>query len=77
MKTPFIKLSSVSRGTSVKIQKLPTGVIRAQFIRIGLAEGAIIECLERLPGGTLVLRHSRQEMALSSELAASILVIPV
>lgn len=53
------------------------GESRSQFIRIGLMEGAIIECLERLPGGTLVIGQSRQEFALSANLADSITVMPV
>jgi Fe2+ transport system protein FeoA len=69
-----MKLSDISKGTSARISALPGGDIRSQFIRIGLMEGSIVQCLERLPGGTLVLRHSRQEVALSTELAASILV---
>ena len=72
-----MKLSSIRRGSRVQIHQLPVGESRSQFIRIGLMEGAIIECLERLPGGTLVIGQSRQEFALSANLADSITVMPV
>ncbi|MBI5648120.1 MAG: ferrous iron transport protein A [Ignavibacteriae bacterium] len=70
-------LGAVRRGGRVRVLRLPDGSFRAQLIRIGIMEGAELECLERLPGGTLVLAHSRQEVALSAELAASITVSPV
>jgi Fe2+ transport system protein FeoA len=67
-------LSSVRKGSRVRIAGLPAGDMRSQLIRLGLMEGTVVECLERLPGGTLVLLHSRQEVAVSTELAASITV---
>ncbi len=69
-----MQLSSIQRGSRVRITQLPDGDSRSQLIRLGLIEGAEIECLERLPGGTLVLSYSRQELALSAGLAASITV---
>ena len=52
-----MKLSTLRKGARAQIERLPEGEIRAQFIRIGLIEGAVICCLERLPGGTLVLER--------------------
>jgi ferrous iron transport protein A len=69
-----MRLSNILRGSRVRISELPLGDMRSQLIRIGLMEGTVVECLERLPGGTLVLLHSRQEVAVSTELAASITV---
>ena len=69
-----MKLSAISKGNSARIHRLPEGVLRSQFIRLGLMEGAVVECIERLPGGTLVLQHGRQEVALSAELADAILI---
>ena len=68
------KLSAVRKGHAVQILRLPAGDIRMQFIRIGLMEGALVTCIERLPGGTMVLRHHRQEVALSADLADAIWV---
>ena len=70
-----MKLSALGKGASARIQQLPGGEMRSRFIRLGLMEGAVIRCLERLPGGTIVLEFSRQEVALSTELAESIVVI--
>lgn len=44
---------------------------------MGLSEGAVVRCLERLPGGTLVIALSRQELALSAELASHITIAPL
>jgi Fe2+ transport system protein FeoA len=57
-----------------RIDRLPAGDIRSQFIRLGLVEGAVVSCLEKLPGGTIVLEFSRQEVALSGDLARSITI---
>ena len=70
-------LGGIRRGGRVRVLRLPEGAFRSQLIRIGIMEGAELECLERLPGGTLVLAHRRQEMALSAELASSIDVTPL
>ncbi len=71
------KLSAIRKGGRVRIAQLPPGEMRSRFIRIGLMEGAVVSCLERLPGGTIVLIFHHQEVALSGELAASIEVSPV
>ncbi len=65
-------LVSLAKGMRARIEQLPAGEIRSRFIRIGLVEGAIVSCLEKLPGGTVVLEFSRQEVALSGDLARSI-----
>ncbi|MFZ1730216.1 MAG: ferrous iron transport protein A [Bacteroidota bacterium] len=67
-----MKLVSLAKGMQARIERLPAGDIRSRFIRIGLVEGAIVSCMERLPGGTIVLEFSRQEVALSGDLARSI-----
>ena len=36
--------------------------------------GEIIKCVERLPGGTVVVEKNRQEIAIGSSLAEAILV---
>ena len=68
------KLSQIKTGTSAYISQLPAGLIRSQFIRLGLIEGMMITCSQRLPGGTLVLEHNHQEIALSGDLADEIFV---
>jgi Fe2+ transport system protein FeoA len=67
-------LGALKKGGKALIEGLPEGEIRSQFIRLGLVEGALVQCLERLPGGTMVLEFSRQEIALSGDLASSITI---
>lgn len=68
-------LDKIKSGTTVKIYELPSGEIRSQLIRLGIAVGEIFVCLKRLPGGTIVLGKNRQEIALGFELAKKIRVI--
>ncbi len=72
-----IALSAVKKGTWVRIHSLPRGVVRAQFIRFGIHEGEKVQCIERLPGGTIVLQKNRQQVALGHLLAGQILVEPI
>ncbi|MBE0644533.1 MAG: ferrous iron transport protein A [Bacteroidetes bacterium] len=67
-----MQLATMVKGMRGRIERLPAGEIRSHFIRIGLVEGAIVSCMEKLPGGTIVLEFSRQEVALSGDLARSI-----
>ena len=69
-----MQLSTIRKGMRVRIEKLPAGDMRAQFIRIGMMEGVTVFCLDRLPGGTIVLGLHHQEVALSDELARAILI---
>ncbi len=47
------------------------------MIRLGLVQGHLVKCLERLPGGTIVVQNNRQELALGVSLAKGILVSEV
>lgn len=67
-------LDKVKKGTFITIITLPTGVVKVQLIRIGITEGDKVFCLERLPGGTIILQKNRQEIAIGYELAKQIIV---
>ena len=67
-------LHSSPVGGWVRIVSLPAGIIRAQFIRLGISEGERILCLERLPGGTIVLQKHRQQIAVGHQLSRQIVV---
>ncbi len=68
-------LLDVRRGRSGSILSLPDDPnVRSQCIRLGIAVGAGFTCLERLPGGTVVLETRRQEIAVGRTLAASICI---
>lgn len=58
----------------LRIHSIPAGRLRAQLVRIGLVEGAKVFCVERLPGGTIVLQKHRQQIAIGRLLAKQILV---
>jgi len=63
----------VRRGTHGTILSLPEPPeLRSQCIRLGLCVGAGFLCIERLPGGTIVLETNRQEIALGRHLAKAI-----
>ena len=74
MKTIPIPLHQVARGSRLIIIEIPDGRAKAQLIRLGVVKGEFIRCLERLPGGTIVIQKHRQEIAIGVTLARSILV---
>jgi len=67
-------LDQIKKGTYFTIEKLPSGIVKVQLIRLGLSEGDTIFCLERLPGGTIIVQKNRQEIAIGFELAKLISV---
>lgn len=73
MQTDHLHLVDARRGLHGVILSLPDSPeLRSQCIRLGLNIGASFLCIERLPGGTIVLETNRQEIALGKHLAASI-----
>ena len=70
-----VSLYSSETGQWVRIVSMPHGTLRAQFIRVGISEGERVRCLERLPGGTIVLQKNRQQIAVGHQLAKQIFVI--
>lgn len=71
-----ITLSSVSRGKRVRVVEVPDGRTKAQLIRLGIHQGEFVRCLQRLPGGTMLIEKNRQEIAIGFALARTIMVIP-
>lgn len=69
-------LVDATSGQFLTIVSMPEGIIRAQFIRVGIHEGEHVQCLERLPGGTIVLKKNRQQIAIGHQLAEKISVLP-
>ena len=65
----------LTSGQLARVHFLPEGDFRARFIRLGIHEGEQVRCLERLPGGTIVLQKNRQQIAIGHELAHRILVV--
>ena len=74
MKTTPIPLHKVAKGSRLVILDIPEGRARSQLIRLGVVKGEFIRCLERLPGGTVVIQKHRQEIAIGVTLARTIVV---
>jgi ferrous iron transport protein A len=70
-----IPMFGAAAGQWLKIFSLPEGQLRSQFIRFGIYEGERVLCLERLPGGTIVIQKHRQQITIGSRLARQILVL--
>jgi ferrous iron transport protein A len=73
-KDKIIQLYKIPKGSRVLIMEVPEGKLKSQLIRLGLSKGEFIKCLERLPGGTMVIQKNRREIAIGSTLAKGILV---
>jgi Fe2+ transport system protein FeoA len=67
-------LSSAAKGSNLLIVDIPEGRPRTQLIRLGIMKGEVIRCIERLPGGTVVIEKNRQEIAIGVSLAKTIAV---
>jgi ferrous iron transport protein A len=67
-------LDKAKKGTYITVRSLPQGLLKVQLIRLGITEGSKVYCLERLPGGTVVLQKSRQEIAIGYDLAKKITI---
>ncbi|MCX8057055.1 MAG: ferrous iron transport protein A [Ignavibacteria bacterium] len=65
-------LDKVERGQKFIIDHLPNDEYKLQLIRFGIAEGEKVTCLDKILGGTVILKKNRLEIALGSELAKKI-----
>jgi len=65
-------LDKAKKGKSITVIKLPEGNVKSQLIRFGITEGDSLKCIQRLPGGTIVVQKNRQEIALGFDLAKKI-----
>ncbi len=67
-----MSLYTAIKGQWLRIKNVPKGTINAQFVRLGIHEGEKVMCLERLPGGTIILEKRRRQIAIGHELAKKI-----
>jgi ferrous iron transport protein A len=74
MNTNGVPLDRVTKGSSLLIIDIPEGRSRERLIRLGILTGQVIKCIERLPGGTVVIEKNRQEIAIGAALAKTIRV---
>lgn len=70
-------LDAVRRGDRLVVLGVHDEDARIHAIRFGMAEGARVQCVTRIPAGPVVLRNGRQEIAVGRELAKRITVRPL
>lgn len=69
-------LADARRGDRMVVTGVDDDRARIHAIRFGMAEGACVQCVTRIPAGPIVLRSGRQEIAVGRELAKRITVRP-
>ena len=69
-----VPLHTLLKGKRARIVQVPEGKGKNQLIRLGILSGEFIRCIERLPGGTMVIEKDRREIAIGMPLAKTILV---
>lgn len=65
-------LDLVRKGERIEIISVDDIHARVQALRFGVAEGACVECVTRVPAGPLVIKSGRQEIAVGRSLAKRI-----
>lgn len=67
-------LDKAKRGQTVIIKNINDDEIRVQAIRLGLYEGAQVNCSGKIPFGPVILSNRLQEIAVGRELAKRITI---
>ena len=67
-------LDCMRKGERFEIVSVDDTHARIQALRFGVAEGACVECVTRVPAGPLVIKSGRQEIAVGRALAKRISV---
>ena len=70
-------LADACVGQRLLVTRVDDPHARVTALRFGMAEGACVRCVTRIPAGPIVLRSGRQEIAVGRELAKRIGVRPV
>jgi len=70
-------LDRIERGQSCEVLGIDDEMARITALRFGMAEGAQVSCVTRIPAGPVVVRSGRQEIAIGRGLAKRITVRPV
>lgn len=65
-------LADARKGQHFTVTSVDDDRARITALRFGMAEGACIQCVQRIPAGPIVLRSGRQEIAVGRELAKRI-----
>ena len=67
-------LDCIRKGERIEIVSVDDKHARVQALRFGMAEGACVECVTKIPAGPLVIKSGRQEIAVGRALAKRISV---
>ncbi|NMA85328.1 MAG: ferrous iron transport protein A [Epulopiscium sp.] len=67
-------LSNIRPGEMIEILSIPDENVRVQAIRLGIYEGAQIQCTEKVSAGPIILKRRMQEIAIGHGLAEQIKV---
>ena len=67
-------LDCIRKGERIEIISVDDQNARVQALRFGMAEGACVECVTKIPAGPLVIKSGRQEIAVGRALAKRISV---
>lgn len=70
------KLADARAGDEMVVTSVNDTQARVSALRFGMAEGALVRCVSRIPMGPIVLRSGRQEIAVGRQLAGRITVRP-
>jgi ferrous iron transport protein A len=70
--TKMHALAGMRPGHRAVIGSIPVDRARAQALRFGIGTGTPVECISVLPGGPVVLKAGRQEIAIGRRLAETI-----
>jgi len=70
----YMTLDKAKRGQNLRISSIPSEYVRAQAIRFGISEGALVVCEQVIPAGPVVVRRNKQEIAIGRGLARDIQV---
>ncbi|MGE5633274.1 MAG: FeoA family protein [Caulobacteraceae bacterium] len=65
-------LDKAQRGSKIRIKEVLNKALKSQAIRLGIYEGAVFLCSEKLPGGPVILQNRQQEIAVGKGLAEKI-----
>jgi Fe2+ transport system protein FeoA len=65
-------LADARAGDRLVVTSVDDDRARVTALRFGMAEGACVHCVTRIPAGPIVLRAGRQEIAVGRELARQI-----
>ncbi len=70
--TETLTLDRLRRGDACEVVAIGDEMARITALRFGMAEGACISCITRVPAGPVVVRSGMQEIAIGRNLARKI-----